>query len=116
MKGFMSRSKEIIEALDAADPARLGSRLSNDVEWVDEVPASGSVRRGRKAFVGNDGDDVLQGTITPIIEEDNVVVAGGDVRVTKKDGRSFTVRSCEIYELENGKVKRKSSCGSWIKD
>ena len=115
----MSRNKEIVKALDSSDKARLASLLADEVEWVewvDGVPATGAIQRGKQAFLSNYGDDVLQGKVTRMVEEGNVVVAEGDVRVTKKDGKKFTVHYCDIYELENGRVKRKSSYGALVKD
>ena len=115
----MSKNKHLIEALGATDKSKLGPFLAEDVEWVewaDGVPASGALRRGKEAYIQNYGDDQLLGTITRMVEEDNVVVAEGNVRVTKKDGSTLTVQFCDIYELDNGKVKRKSSYGALIKD
>jgi ketosteroid isomerase-like protein len=115
----MSANKQLIEKLEATDPSKLGPLLADDVEWVewaDGVPASGAIRRGKDAYIGNYGDDALRGKITRMIEEGNVVVAEGHVRVTKKDGSTFTVQYCDIYELQNGKIKRKSSYGALVKD
>ncbi len=115
----MSRNKQIIEGLASLDRSKLSAVLTDDVEWVewvDGVPATGAVRRGKDAFLENYGDDVLEGTFTRLTEEGDVVVAEGNVRVTKKDGASFNVRYCDIYELDHGKIRRKSSFGALVKD
>jgi ketosteroid isomerase-like protein len=115
----VTENKKLVERLEDRSAANLGPLLADDVEWVewvDGVPASGSVRRGKEAFIQNYGDDRLEGTITRMVEEGNVVVAEGNVRVTKRDGRSLTVQYCNIYELAGGKVKRKSSYGALVKD
>lgn len=115
----VSQNRKLIEALAVADKSKLGQFLADDVEWVewaDGVPASGAITRGKAAFIQNYGDDELQGQITRMTEENNVVVAEGIVNVTKKDGRTLSVRFCDIYELESGKVKRKISFGALIKD
>jgi uncharacterized protein len=44
------------------------------------------------------------------------VVAEGTVRVHGKEGRIRTVQFCDIFELENGLVKRLSSYAAVIKD
>ena len=49
-------------------------------------------------------------------EEDNVMVARGKVRVNGKEGNSLTVQFCNIFELENGKVKRMNSYGALLND
>lgn len=49
-------------------------------------------------------------------EENNVVVAEGTVRVHKKEDKILTVQFCDIFELENGKIKRLSSYGAMVKD
>ena len=115
----MTANKQIVEALDSADKSKLRGLLADDVEWVewaDGVPATGAIQRGKEAYIGNYCDDVLTRTSTRLVEEGNTVVAEGTVRVTKKDGRTFTVRYCNIFELANGKVKRKSSYGALLKD
>ncbi len=49
-------------------------------------------------------------------EENNVVVAEGTAHIHKKDGSSFKVRFVDIFELEDGKVRRLNSFGALIKD
>ncbi len=115
----MSPNKKLIETVVATAPSKLGPLLADDVEWVewaDGVPASGAITRGKEAFVRNYGDDELHSQTTRLIEEGNVVVAEGNVVVRKKDGRTFRVHYCNIYELQDGKVKRKSSYGALLKD
>jgi uncharacterized protein len=116
----MSPNKKLIETyLTTADKSKIGPLLADDVEWiewVDGVPASGAVTRGREAYLKNYGDDQLRGEIHRLTEEGNVVVAEGTAHVTKKDGSSLSVRFVDIFELENGKIKRKSSFGALVKD
>jgi ketosteroid isomerase-like protein len=115
----VSSNKQIIETLEATEPSKLGPLLADDVEWVewaDGVPASGSIKRGKEAYIGNYGDDELRGTVARMIEENNTVVVEGTVLVKKKDGQRFHVRYCDIYELAHGQVKRKSSYGALLKD
>jgi ketosteroid isomerase-like protein len=114
-----SPNKRLIEALESSDRSKMNELLAPDVEWVewvDGVPAAGAVRRGKDAYLENYGDDQLQGHIIRLVEEGNVVVAEGTVRVNKKDGSVLNVRYCDIYEIEHGKIKRKSSYGALLKD
>jgi uncharacterized protein len=115
----MSPNKKVVEAyLAATDKSKLDPLLADDVEWVewvDGVPPSGAVTRGKEAHIKNYGDDVLRGEVHRLTEENNVVVAEGTAHVTKKDGSSLSVRFVDIFELERGKIKRKSSFGALIK-
>jgi uncharacterized protein len=114
-----SPNRRLIETyLATTDNAKRGPLLADDVEWVewvDGVPASGVISRGKEAYLKNYGDDELRGEIHRLTEENNVVVAEGTTHVTKKDGSSLSVRFVDIFELENGKIKRKSSFGARIK-
>lgn len=116
---FMSPNKKLIETyLGTTDKSKLGSLLADDVEWVewgDGVPASGAITRGREAHIKNYGDDELRGEIHRLTEENNVVVAEGTAHVTKKDGGALSVRFVDIFELDHGKIKRKSSFGALLK-
>lgn len=117
---LVSPNKKLIETyLTTTDKSKLGPLLADDVEWVewgDGVPASGVITRGKEAHLRNYGDDELRGEVHRLTEENNVVVAEGTAHVTKKDGSSLSVRYVDIFELENGKIKRKSSFGALIKD
>jgi uncharacterized protein len=116
----MSLNKKLVETyLATTDKSKLGSLLADDVEWVewgDGVPASGVITRGREAYINNYGDDALHGEVHRLTEENNVVVAEGTAHVTKKDGHSLSVRFVDIFEVEKGKIKRKSSFGALLKN
>lgn len=116
----MSANKRLVEKyLMTTDKLRLGELLANDVEWVewaDGVAASGAVTRGKEAHIKNYGDDELRNEIHRLTEEGNVVVAEGTAHVTKRDGARLSVRYVDIFEVKDGKVKRKSSFGALIKE
>ena len=115
----MSANKKLVEAVAAADKSTLGPLLADDVEWVewaDGVPATGALTRGRDACLQNYGNDQLRTEITRMTEENNVVVAEGTVHVHRPDGKDLTVRFCNIYELEAGRVKRKTSFGALVQE
>jgi uncharacterized protein len=116
---IVTPNKKLIETyLATTDKSKLGALLADDVEWVewgDGVPATGAITRGKEAYVKNYGDDELRGEVHRLTEENNVVVAEGTAHVTKKNGQSLSVRFVDIFELENGKIKRKSSFGALIK-
>ncbi|MCI4342124.1 MAG: nuclear transport factor 2 family protein [Thermoplasmata archaeon] len=116
----MSPNKKVIETyLSSTDRSKVAPLLAEDVEWIewgDGVPPTGVRTRGKDAFIQNFGTDELRSQITRMTEEDNVVVAEGTVRVHKKEGGILTVQFCDIFELENGKVKRLSTFGALVKD
>lgn len=114
----MSSNKKLVEDHMRAKPAKAAESLSDDfewIEWVDGVPPEGVRTRGRAAFVQNFGDDELRNDPIRMVEEGNVVVVEGIAHVTKKDGSKFDVRYCNIFELGDGKIRRKSSFGALVK-
>jgi uncharacterized protein len=116
----MPSNKALIEAhLKASDRKSIGAHLADDVEWVEwgeGVPATGVLTKGRQAYIDNFGDDQVQTEIVRMIEEDDVVIAEGIARITKNDGKKFQVRFVDVFEVEHGKIKRKSSWGALLKD
>jgi uncharacterized protein len=116
----MSPNKKIIEThLTSTDRSKIAEPLADDVEWIEwgeGVPATGVRTNGKAAYLANSGDDELRTRINRMTEENNVVVAEGTARVHKKDGRILTVQFVDIFELENGKIKRKSSFAALVKD
>lgn len=123
----MSENKRVIEkyrdCFRRGDRDGVGSWLAEDVEWIewaDGFAASGVPRRGKSAFVENisepPGGWPLQMETIRMTEEDNVVVVEGTVRVPLKDGTLFKVQACNIFEMENGKVKRLSSWTAEARD
>jgi ketosteroid isomerase-like protein len=116
----MSPNKKVIEAyLGSPDRSKAAPLLAEDVEWIEwgeGVPPTGVRTQGKSAFLQNFGDDELRCEILRMVEENNVVVAEGIARVHKKDGHILSVRFCDIFELETGKIKRLSSFAALLKD
>lgn len=116
----MSVNKKLIETYFATpDRSKVGELLTDAVEWVewaDGVPATGVRQRGKMAYLANSGDDEHHTNISRWVEEGNTVVAEGTTRVTKRDGRVFHVQFVDIFELESGKIMRKTSYGALLKD
>lgn len=116
----MSPNKKIIQSyLAAADRSKAAHLLADDVEWIewgDGVPATGVRTVGKAAFLANFGTDELRCDVGRMIEEGDVVVVEGTVHVHEKDGRRLRVQFVNIFELENGKVKRLSSFGALVKN
>lgn len=114
-----SPNKQAVETYLSAGRSKSTALMTDDVEWVewvDGVPATGSVTRGKAAVAGNPGADVLRNEITRLTEEGNVVVAEGICHVTHPDGSTRNVRFCNIFELQQGKVRRQDSFGAVIQE
>ncbi len=112
-------NKELVRSYYESEGTEYARLLADDVELIDwdpGVPASGAVTRGRAAYVQNRGNREFQSQIVRLTEEGNVVVVEGFARGSKKGGGPWTVRFCDIYELENGKIKRVSTHGVDVKE
>lgn len=115
----MSSNKKVVEtylsSMGNLDQATLATCLTDDVErieWADGFAASGVPVRGKAAVLKDiEAPQKFEIRATRMVEENDVVMAECAVRVPLKDGGFFVGRSCGIYELENGKLKRMSS---WV--
>jgi ketosteroid isomerase-like protein len=107
----LSRNKEVvskyIEGFNNADQFQMLSCISRDVEWI--MPGSFHLV-GRDAFdkeIQNDafaGNPVVQ--ILRLTEELNVVIAECSVRVARKEGGFLDAVFCDVFEMENAKIKK----------
>ncbi len=92
------------------DWAGLVECLTDDVER-EEVGHSGFVR-GKKEFAENMRPppevDTMRMEVSRMTEEGDVVVSEGTVHLSKKDGSSFKVRFCDIFEFGRDKIRRLS--------
>ncbi len=99
--------QKYIDGFNKSDHEQILSCLTDDVQWV----MSGAFHlTGKDAFDKEIENDAFTGnpivTFTRLIEEDEVVMAEGAVRSTWKDGRSFNAVFSDVFEMENGKIKR----------
>lgn len=84
--------------------------LTDDVEWV--VPGAFHLA-GRDAF-----DDEIEGqgaagppeiVVTRLIEEDDVVVAEGNVRNALQNGGVLNLAFCDVFQMRGGRIRRLTS-------
>lgn len=106
-----------MEAFAKLDHAAVLSCLTEDVEWI--VP--GSFRsNGKTAFEKEIENDAFVGApaikVTRMIEEKDVVIAEGSVRCARKDGGMLNMVFCDVFEMQNGKIRRLTSYLSEIKE
>lgn len=86
------------------------SCLAEDIEW--DIPGAFHVV-GKDAFDREIENDAFVGsptiTVTRMIEENDVVIAEGAVRAKKKDGGFLDAVFCDVFVMENAKIKRLTS-------
>ncbi|NIJ54495.1 nuclear transport factor 2 family protein [Dyadobacter arcticus] len=110
----MSKNKETVtkymEGFNATDHAKILSCLTEDVIW--ELPGA-YLHKGKAAFDKEIENEAFTGKpiikVTRMIEEDNVVIAEGTVKATKKDGTVLNLVFCDVFELEDGLIKKLTS-------
>jgi ketosteroid isomerase-like protein len=99
--------KKYIDGFGKSDHEQILSCLTDDVVW--EMPGAFHLE-GKKAFDGEIENPAFTGS--PVIrmdrmtEEGDVVVLEGQVQGQKVDGTTFTARFCDVFEMENTKIKR----------
>jgi ketosteroid isomerase-like protein len=102
--------QKYMDGFRVTDREKILSCLTDDVEW--EIPGLFHAR-GRAAFnehlvdPGFAGNPVI--SVSRMTEEDDVVVAEGTVLAKRADGTSLPLVFCDIFELENGKIRRLTS-------
>jgi len=107
----MSENKKTVERyLDGfrkSDHEQIVSCLTEDIEW--DMPGRFHLA-GKPAFDNEIENDAFEGSptimITRMVEENDGVVAEGAVRVKRKDGGFLNAVFCDVFAMENGKIKQ----------
>ena len=107
----MSTNKRTVEKYIAGfrttDREAILSCLTDDVEWL--IPGMFHTR-GRAAFNEHIVDPGFAGqpviTIHRMIEENDVVVAEGEVIARREDGSALPLVFCDVFDMQNGKIRR----------
>ncbi|MGE5861142.1 MAG: nuclear transport factor 2 family protein [Ignavibacteria bacterium] len=110
----MSRNKKTIEkyidGFNKADHEQILSCLTEDVEW--KIPGMFHIS-GKEAFDKEIENDAFEGlpvvTINRLVEENDVVIAEGRVKVKKKNDGFLNAVFCDVFALKNGKIKQLTS-------
>jgi ketosteroid isomerase-like protein len=110
----MSANKQTVRRYMAAfgrsDHAGVLACLTDDVVW--DVPGSFHVA-GKAAFDKEIENDAFAPhptiTVTRLTEEEDVVVAEGSVRSTRKDGGILNAVFCDVFEMHDAKIRRLTS-------
>jgi len=110
----MTENKKTVEkymdGFNKSDHEQILSCLTEDVEW--EMPG-GFHLVGKNAFDKEIENDAFVGrpliTIKRMVEENDVVIAEGAVRVKKKDGDFLNAVFCDVFIMTNSRIKRLTS-------
>jgi ketosteroid isomerase-like protein len=110
----MAENKNTIEkfmdGFNKSDHDQILSCLTEDVEW--EMPGAFHLV-GKNAFDKEIENNAFEGrpviTIKRMVEESDVVIAEGAVRVKKKDGSFLNAVFCDVFVMKNARIKRLTS-------
>ena len=103
--------QQYMDGFIASDHEKILSCLTDDIIW--EMPGMFHLN-GKEAFDKEIENDNFVGsptiTIIRMIEEDNIVVAEGAVQCNRKDGGMLDAVFCDVFRMEDGKIKKLTSC------
>ena len=110
----MTENKKTVErymdGFNQSDHQQILSCLTEDVEW--EMPGAFHLV-GKNAFDKEIENDAFVGcpaiTITRMVEENDVVIAEGAVRVKRKDGGLLNAVFCDVFAMKSAKIRRVTS-------
>lgn len=110
----VSLNKETVQrymdAFGRSDHGDVLDCLTDDVEWV--IPGM-FYAKGKEAFDKEIENEAFTGrpaiTITRLIEENDLVVAEGRVRASKRDGGELNVVFCDVFAMRNAKIRHLTS-------
>ncbi len=96
-----------IDGFNKTDHEQILSCLTDDIVW--DMPGFFH-HVGKEAFDKEIENDAFEGTpvivITRMTEEENVVIAEGSVQTKKKGGDVLNLVFCDVFEMNNGKIKK----------
>ena len=116
----MTENKRMVEkymdGFRKSDHKLILSCLTDDHKW--EMPGALHLL-GKEAFDKAIENDAFVGsatiTITPMMEENDVVVAEGSVRTQRKASRLLSAVFCHVCIMPRGKSKRMTTYGVEVK-
>jgi ketosteroid isomerase-like protein len=99
-----------MDAFARTDHAEILSCLTDDVEWV--IPGAFHLV-GKEAFDNEIENDAFVGSPTinviRMTEEQDVVVAEGAVRCARKDGGLLDAVFCDVFVMQDAKIRHLTS-------
>jgi ketosteroid isomerase-like protein len=96
-----------IEGFNTGDHAKILSCLTDNIIW--EMHGLFHLE-GKEQFDAEIENDAFEGlpavTITRLIEEDQIVVAEGNVKSKMKNGDLLDAMFCDVFHFDKGKIKQ----------
>lgn len=109
--------QKYIEGFNTSDHALILSCLTDDIEWL--MPGVFHLS-GKDAFDKEIENDAFVGSPTIIItrmtEENDVVIAEGTVRCARKSGGFLNAVFCDVFAMQDGKVRQLTTYLAEVKD
>ena len=110
----MSQNKQTVQrymdAFGKTDHAEVLSCLRDDVEWL--IPGAFHLT-GKDAFDKEIENDAFVGSptinVTRMTEEHDVVVAEGSVRSARRDGGFLNAVFCDVFVMQDAKIRHLTS-------
>jgi len=94
----------------AGDHEKILSCLTDDVTWF--IPGAFDVS-GKEAFENEIENENFEGLptiqITRMIEENDIVIAEGEVQCKIVNGGLLNILFCDVFHMRNGKIKHLTS-------
>jgi ketosteroid isomerase-like protein len=107
MTGNKKCVEDYMEGFRTGDHAKILSCLTEDIEW--EMPGIFHLT-GKQAFDNEIENDLFVGkptiNITRMTEENDVVVAEGEVQSKFKSGDLLDAVFCDVFLMKNGRIKK----------
>ncbi len=102
--------QQIVEAFDKNDTKTVLDMMTDDIEWtmIGDRTITGKVAM-REWFSKTEDMKMAYSTKNNIIIEERLAAVNGEVSCKGKDGITFHMYYCDIYELENDQVKKMTS-------
>jgi len=117
----MSPNKQTVQkymdGFRKSDHAQVLSCLTDDVEWL--MPGAFHLS-GKEAFDKEIENDAFVGRptieVTRMTEENDVVIAEGSVRSARKDGGLLNAVFCDVFAMQDAKIKQLTTYLAEIKE
>jgi len=111
MPASLSANKRTVErymeAFRGSDHEAILSCLTDDIVW--DMPGAFHLV-GKVAFDREIENPAFKGrpaiTVTRVVEENDIVVAEGRVRADRSDGGVLNAVFCDVFEMQDGKIKK----------
>lgn len=100
--------RDIVDAFDRNDTAAILSYMTDDVTWTVVGHESINGKESMKKAFEDPSMKILESTKENIIVAGNAGAVNGVVKC-ECEGKITNINYCDIYELENGKIKKMTS-------